>query len=125
MNREIVQRVLVGVRMRRGLSQNKAAQMAGVSHSTVNRWETGQRFPLRNSLIRYLARIDASAADTELALRAAGMLDEEYEQPLDARLADLNTILRDEQISREDRRVLSAHIDVGLGYIRRGELVRS
>ncbi len=63
--------LLAAYRLRRGLSQNALARAVGVSPSTVNNLESGQRHPTRD-LARQLAGVlDLSEAETDELLVAA------------------------------------------------------
>lgn len=51
------------VRVRAGLSQEELAALVGVGRSAVSRWETGERTPRSEALLRYRALLERLAGE--------------------------------------------------------------
>jgi transcriptional regulator with XRE-family HTH domain len=76
---------LAQLRTARGLSQSKLAERLKMDHSTVSRWESGERDITRPSVIRLAEALGASADERATLLEAAGFLG--------GRQLDLSTIV--------------------------------
>ncbi len=63
--------LLTTYRLRRGLSQNALARAVGVSPSTVNNLESGQRHPTRELALQLAATLDLSETEADELLVAA------------------------------------------------------
>lgn len=66
--------VLYGVRTRLNLSQSALGKRAGLDHSTVNRYESGERQPSRAAVDRLAHALNLNAEDADIFLAAAGFL---------------------------------------------------
>ncbi len=54
---------LARLRMERGLTQGQLAELAGVPHQHISRWERGERNPGTKSLLKLAAALKCSLED--------------------------------------------------------------
>jgi transcriptional regulator with XRE-family HTH domain len=97
------------VRTARGLSQSQIARTIGVDHSTISRFERGERRPRRLTVLKLARALDLDRATRLRLLASAGYAPValELDDGLDV-VWDLASLLADARLSRETReRVLA------------------
>lgn len=63
-------------RKKKGLSQSKLAEATGFDHSSVSRHESGERFPLKETVLKYTTVLDLTEDERDELLVSAGYLPE-------------------------------------------------
>ena len=102
-------RLLRRVRIARGLSQSQLARAIGVDHSTISRFERGERRPRRLTVLKLARALDLDRATRLRLLASAGYapVSLELDDDLDV-VWDLASLLAEARLSRETRdRVLA------------------
>jgi transcriptional regulator with XRE-family HTH domain len=97
-------RLLREVRTARGLSQSQLARAIGVDHSTISRFEGGERRPRRLTVLKLARALDLDRATLLRLLASAGYapVSLELDDGLDV-VWDLASLLADARLSRETR----------------------
>jgi len=97
-------RLLRHVRIARGLSQSQLARAIGVDHSTISRFERGERRPRRLTVLKLARALDLDRATRLRLLASAGYapVSLELDDDLDV-VWDLASLLAEARLSRETR----------------------
>jgi transcriptional regulator with XRE-family HTH domain len=81
------------IRERRRISQSRLAELANVDHSLVSRYESGGRFPTRETIAILAEELDASDEETAELMTSAGFIGERNAYVFDQDCANLANLL--------------------------------
>ncbi len=98
--------VLKDIRETRNISQNKLAIVAGFDHSTISRFETGDRVPVRDSVDALANALEADDLGRARLLKAAGFfVDVSILLRLDGQheMAELYDLLDDNDVPKNEK----------------------
>ena len=107
--REIFSERLKAARLVRGLSQGDLAELSGLKPAAVSHFETGQRTPSLNNLIRLADALDVSADYLLGRIKQPQAQGTSFDMLLaaarDLKRADLNTIVKfSEMLSQQNKK---------------------
>lgn len=109
------------LREQRGLSQSALARAVGVSASTVNMLEAGQRRPGRETALGLARALDLDPVETDDLLVAGTHLPTVYARLASDDLAlvrSITTLLADERVPRSRREAFARLVQLALGLCR-------